>query len=71
MLLVCFKLQNLVCIFPHRFVLFPAHAPCTSAHQVAGWWRALRTCGHLLLLLPGMAPRRRPRRGGLPRNSGE
>ena len=70
MLLVCFKLQNLVCIFPHRFVLFPAHAPCTSAHQVAGWWRALRTCGRLRLL-PGMAPRRRPRRGGVPRNSGE
>ena len=63
-------------LFPDGFVLSPAHArrccTCTPI-QVAGWWRALlTTCGGHLFPAPGMAPRRRrARRGGLPRNSGE
>jgi hypothetical protein len=48
---------------------------CCTVLQVAGWRRrALTICGHLLYPTPtptGMAPRRRARHGGLPRNSGD
>jgi hypothetical protein len=59
------------------FCLLPMHVDCCctcTPIQVAGWWsrRAVTTCGGHLFPAPGMAPRRRrARRGGLPKNSGE